>query len=445
MKNADNFPVREVLDFLAHRQSCRAFDGSDIDPELLKEIVSDGTEAPSSCNQQHWHFVVVTDRDLLREAARIAGGNPHFADCGALIYLCFQKGWAHRNLSVVQSVAAAGYHMILSAHLRGFSTIWNAGIGPEAALRRMLGIPPLFEIQAAIAIGRARPDAPRRKAPRRPSQEVMSFNRFARPAHSIYPARPDAAYPMARIGNDDNPFAEWDPTRWSWAQLADFRAYTVWAKSPLAGVYRSQRNGEAFEADMALWPAWPTAPRVAELMAWGGTSTAALRRALPADARVEVVELSAHNLDFIRARLDAEGLGGLPTGYHEWSGGRLPFGDGALDAVYLPQVLEQMPTRGPVLDEVRRVLRPGGVVLASSRNMTSRYGRLWRTEDCRGQVPLQGPFTPLPARQIEALIASRFAVTEAVGFGAAATHDTAPARGWARRRRRILALLGRRA
>ena len=49
---------------------------------------------------------------------------------------CFQKGWTHGNFSIVQSVAGACYHMMLSAHLRGFQCIWNAGIGDHAALAR---------------------------------------------------------------------------------------------------------------------------------------------------------------------------------------------------------------------------------------------------------------------------------------------------------------------
>lgn len=68
--------ARELLELIASRRSCRAFDGSEIDPETLREIVIDGTQAPSSCNQQQWHFVIVTDRADLVRACEIAGGNP---------------------------------------------------------------------------------------------------------------------------------------------------------------------------------------------------------------------------------------------------------------------------------------------------------------------------------------------------------------------------------
>ncbi|MBZ0124723.1 MAG: nitroreductase family protein [Roseovarius sp.] len=439
-----SFDAEKVLDLLASRRSCRSFDGSAIDPEVLRQIVVDGTEAPSSCNQQQWHFIVVTDRARLRRACEIAGGNPHFSDCGALIYLTFQKGWAHRNYSVVQSVAAAAYHMLLSAHLRGYSGIWNAGIGDHAALHEMLELPPIFELLGALAIGRAAEDALALKAPRRPTSTILSFETFQRPAHTIYPVKPADAYPVERIKNHDNPFAEWDPARWSWAQIADLRGVSVWAKSPVAGVFRSARHGDATLREMdLLGPVAPDA-RVAEIMPWGGTSTAVLRRHLPPSARLDIVELSPMNIDFIRERLRREGCDLSTTDFHLFENGRLPFGDAALDAICFPQSLEHTPDPQGMLDEARRVLKPGGTILVSSRNMTSRYGRKWREEESLGQVPLQGPFRPLAARELRRLVAERFEIAAETGIGLGAGYDAEVTTGWGRFRRRLLAIRGRR-
>ena len=199
--------VRDILDRLAARASCRDFDESLISPEILEDIVRDGVEAPSSCNQQNWHFVIVADPASKRRARDISGGNHHFAECSALIYLCFQKGWTHGNFSIVQSVAGACYHMMLSAHLRGFQCIWNAGIGDQAALREMIGLPETFDVIGALAIGRAKATAPKNKAPRRPIHEIFSWEKFERPSASCYPVKPAAAYPYWEIRNDANPYA----------------------------------------------------------------------------------------------------------------------------------------------------------------------------------------------------------------------------------------------
>jgi nitroreductase/2-polyprenyl-3-methyl-5-hydroxy-6-metoxy-1,4-benzoquinol methylase len=420
---------RAVLDRLALRRSCRDFDGSEIDPEVLEAIVRDGTEAPSSCNQQNWHFIIVTDPERKRLARDIAGGNHHFAECSALIYLCFQKGWTHGNFSIVQSVAGAAYHMMLSAHLRGFQCIWNAGIGDHGRLREMLGLPPIFELQGALAIGRAKPSAPPMKAPRRPFDEVHSWERFERPACTVYPVKPAKAYPFFRIRNDHNPFAEWNPARWSWEQLGDFRGYSVWAKSPLAGIYVSRRQGEATGVELGLLPAQAPGARVLEVMPWGGTYTVALRRLLDPGVKLHLAELSEHNLTFIRERLRQEGLAGEAVEMALMQGAALPHAEASIDVVVLPQVLEHCPEPERLLDEVARVLKPGGALVVSARNLLSRYGWRWARVESRAQIPNQGPFRPIPARRLSHWLVARFRVEEEIGIGRAAVGDAKVLRG----------------
>jgi nitroreductase/SAM-dependent methyltransferase len=421
-----------ILDRLAARHSCRDFDGSAIAPEVLEEIVRDGVEAPSSCNHQNWHFVIVTERERRLRARDIAGGNPHFADCAALIYLCFQKGWTHGNFSIAQSVAAACYHMMLSAHLRGFQCIWNAGIGDHAALRELLDLPPIFEVIGALAIGRAKPTAPEMKAPRRPLAEVFSWQRFSRPGRAVYPVKPAASYPFFRMRNDDNPFAEWDPAHWSWDQIGDFRGYAVWAKSPLAGVYVSRRQGEATEVELGLLPELPTEAQVLEAMGWGGTSTAALGKRLGPEAELTVAELSEHNLAFIMERLRREGLAMERIHPVLMAGGTLPCPDASLDAVVLPQVLEHCPEPERLLDEARRVLKPGGALVVSSRNLFSRYGWRWARVERRGQIPNQGPFRPIPSWRLRRWLEARFRIEDEIGIGRQAVEDAAVLRGASR-------------
>src|SRR5690606_20238905 len=110
------------------------------------------------------------------------------------------------------------------------------------------------------------------------------------------------------IRNDDNPFAVWDPTAWSWGQIADFRGYAVWAKSPLAGVYVSRRQGEATAVELGLLPPLAPGAELVEVMPWGGTYSVELRRRTEPGVRLRLAELSPHNLSFIEERLRQEGL-----------------------------------------------------------------------------------------------------------------------------------------
>ena len=432
MDDANHTPTpnwQAMLDQLASRHSCRDFDGTQIDPDTLAAIVRDGTQAPSSCNQQNWHFIIVTDREKMRRAHEISGGNHHFSECSALIYLCFQKGWTHGNFSIVQSVAGACYHMMLSAHLRGFQCIWNAGIGAHAPLREMLELPPIFELQGILAIGRAKPTAPTMKAPRRDFAEVHSWQTFKRPETCVYPVKPSDSYPFTQMHNHDNPFAQWDPARWSWDQIGDFRGLAVWAKSPLAGVYVSRRQGEATAVELGLLGQPHSGAAVLEVMPWGGTYSAELRRLLPSGANLHLAELSDHNLTFILERLRREGLAMDHVHAALMPSGTLPHSDASLDAVVLPQILEHCPQPEHMLDEARRVLKPGGTLVISARNLWSRYGWRWSRIESRGQIPNQGPFRPIPAPRLRRWLKARFRIDEEIGIGRQAAEDAAVLHG----------------
>ncbi|NLC22318.1 MAG: methyltransferase domain-containing protein [Halomonadaceae bacterium] len=432
--------TQALLKRLAGRMSCRDFDGSRIARSELEAMLADAIQAPSSCNQQQWHFVIVDDPDRLAQAAELAGGNPHFRDCSALVYLCFQKGWTHDNFSVLQGVAAAAYHLMLSAHLRGYDTVWNAGTGAPASVREFLRLPAVFESQGAIALGRARAHAPTRKPPRRELETVMSWQEFDRPAQTIYPARPASSYPFHAISRADNPFAEWNPRRWSWAQLADYRAWSVWAKSPLAGVYTSRRQGQASQRELDLLPVLRPGAQVAELLPWGGTSTVALASRLPANVRLDIMELHENNLTFIRDRLEREGITRPVRGLHS-DGQRLPWDDQTLDLVVIAHSLEHMADPAAMLAEARRVLRPDGYLLLSARNRSSRFGVEWARVESRGQVPLQGPFTPLRPRELLTLLQPHFRIEALHGIGISAGGDAEVlTEGVQRFRRRLLAL-----
>ncbi|NEB75947.1 class I SAM-dependent methyltransferase, partial [Streptomyces sp. SID14478] len=53
----------------------------------------------------------------------------------------------------------------------------------------------------------------------------------------------------------------------------------------------------------------------------------------------------------------------------------LPFRDGAADAVLLSEVIEHLVDPDAALDEIRRVLRPGGHLMLSTPNLAAWYNR----------------------------------------------------------------------
>ena len=124
--------------------------------------------------------------------------------------------------------------------------------------------------------------------------------------------------------------------------------------------------------------------------------------------------------------------------------GILPYDTASLDLLILSQVIEHMPSPQAMLDEVRRVLKRGGHLLISTRNLDSAYGELWRSVEARGQVPNQGPFTPCSAIEVSAWLAARFDIEEEIGIGTEATGDASVLRDKSRFGCRLYAVRCRR-
>ena len=91
--------------------------------------------------------------------------------------------------------------------------------------------------------------------------------------------------------------------------------------------------------------------------------------------------------------------------------------------------MEHCPAPERLLDEVARVLRPGGTVIVSARNLCSRYGWRWARIESRAQIPNQGPFRPIPAFRLRGWLRERFRVEEEIGIGRAAVGDAEVLRG----------------
>lgn len=60
----------EKLDFIYNRVSIRSYKEDTVPKEDILEIIKAGTYAPSGKNLQNWHFVVLTDKNKIKEIAK---------------------------------------------------------------------------------------------------------------------------------------------------------------------------------------------------------------------------------------------------------------------------------------------------------------------------------------------------------------------------------------
>ncbi|GGL68345.1 hypothetical protein GCM10010129_09640 [Streptomyces fumigatiscleroticus] len=110
-------------------------------------------------------------------------------------------------------------------------------------------------------------------------------------------------------------------------------------------------------------------PRTVLDVGCGDGTAAAVAAPVLAGHRLLGVDWSQHALRHARARLPCVVRG-------ELTGGGLPVRSGAVDVVLCGEVVEHLVDPDTALDELRRVLRPGGHLLLSTPNLAAWYNRV---------------------------------------------------------------------
>lgn len=62
--------MNEAIRAIKERRATRSYKGKPIEKEKIKEIVECGLWAPSARNMQTWKFIVVTNKDLIKEMGK---------------------------------------------------------------------------------------------------------------------------------------------------------------------------------------------------------------------------------------------------------------------------------------------------------------------------------------------------------------------------------------
>ncbi len=169
------------------RQSDRKFDATrPIAEEALERIVSAGRLAPSACNAQPWHFVVVTEKQLCSEVGKglnHLGMNKFCLNAVAYIVIVKESAnltstigakWKNKDFSSIDIGIATSYLTLAAASEEIGSCI--IGWFNENKIKELLNIPSNKRIELVIALGYSLENNRRKK--RKAYNSVISFNEY---------------------------------------------------------------------------------------------------------------------------------------------------------------------------------------------------------------------------------------------------------------------------
>ncbi len=170
----------ETWDAITSRRNVRAFADRPIPTDDLDRILEAGRRAPSSRNWQPWDFVVVTDREQLRELSKVWQGAAHVADSAATIALIsplFDNPGERERAQY--DLGQATMSMLIAAADLGIGS-GHSAVADQDQARQVLGFPEDRYTAYLVDLGYPadRPLKPIKKPNRRPFSEVVHRGRW---------------------------------------------------------------------------------------------------------------------------------------------------------------------------------------------------------------------------------------------------------------------------
>ena len=99
-------------------------------------------------NRQPWHFVVVRDRDHLRELGTLVASGPYIAQASFAVVAAYETD----NIFGVSDLSRAIQSMVLTAWDEGVGSNWT-GFGGLDAVRKHVGLGDGYTVLAVVPFG----------------------------------------------------------------------------------------------------------------------------------------------------------------------------------------------------------------------------------------------------------------------------------------------------
>lgn len=171
------------LSLAQKRYSVRDFTQQMVEKEKLLVVLEAARIAPSAANYQPWHFIVVDDKDKLKDLYRVYHGQ-WIQDAPLIIVACsdhsqsWKRGSDGKDSADID-ISIAIDHMTLMAAELGLGTCWVCNFKANLC-SEILNLPHYVEPIALLPLGYPQNEAPENKK-RKKLNEIIHLNTFGKP------------------------------------------------------------------------------------------------------------------------------------------------------------------------------------------------------------------------------------------------------------------------
>jgi nitroreductase len=173
-----------LIDRIRTVRQIRQYAAEDVPGDVVKQLLRVAQWTGSSRNTQPWHFVVVTDKDLLRKISQLRAPINWLA--GAPLGIAIVLDGSGNTISEAYDEGRVTERILIAAHNLGYGggVAWFGDDAQQAEAKRVLGIPAERTARSIVMIGRPvsakdpRPNA--RPGGRKPLSEIVSYDRYSK-------------------------------------------------------------------------------------------------------------------------------------------------------------------------------------------------------------------------------------------------------------------------
>lgn len=176
--------MKDFFELANRRQSCRKYLDKPVEKEKLIKCIEAAQVAPSACNSQPWHFIVVNNKELSTEIALCLQDkimNKFTTECQAFIIVVEESGNLTSRAGALMKqqdyrsvdLGIATEHICLAATEQELGTC-ILGWFNEKELKKILNINKFKRIRLVVAIGYPENNIVRKKV-RKNIEEISTF------------------------------------------------------------------------------------------------------------------------------------------------------------------------------------------------------------------------------------------------------------------------------
>jgi nitroreductase len=145
----------EFSSVIRSRESIRNYSDKEVENEKINYVLECARLAPSWTNRQCWQFIIVKDKELIRDLSKTSIINRWLINAPVVIVACGnpkQSGVRNKINYFIVDVSIALEHIVLAATDKGLGTCWIGGFS-EKKVKRILDIPKNIRVVALTPLG----------------------------------------------------------------------------------------------------------------------------------------------------------------------------------------------------------------------------------------------------------------------------------------------------